>query len=754
MMERGSNVRHLDWEAVEPGALTGSGDVVTRVRFWQTWWFVALVYLLAGSALGWSVWEGWRASALEQGAVRLEQFARQVRSLENEPGDESRLGKILREDVGFQHSEAAVRRADAAVAREVGTAWTSVRRDALVPLVDIENLRRARQSADEGRRVLADGGARAREREWWGLSVTVFALGLAFLASVGAVSRRGTTLVVQSLVERSVGGGSGRPDLALGARETLAGLLAESDLPVARFGNDGTVTHWSAGMEKLTGHPASSAVGREFLELVGWHEIGEVARTTFYGLFGGKSVDGVEWRYRHPSGAQTDLRASLYPERGSTGAVVGATVFLEDVSLVKRQGELLMQAEQGHRAILSALPGSILRFDAQGRLLEAVDNSGLLAGRGEAAMGLGWAEMLGAEFVAALQDGFRESRVQHRATRVEYSGRLAGQEAHVEARLAPCGLGETLVVLTDVRDRRLAAEAEARSERRFRELIEGASDVVAVVRESGHLLYASPATGPMLGIEAEVLTGKSWIEVVWREDREAAVAAWRSLMAQPGGTVRVALRLVRADGSACPVEINARNLLGRESVEAVILTVRDVSERLRLEGQLKERLVELERTNAELQHALECDLLTGAKNHQASLEYLGAAVAHVGAGGECAVAMVDIDSFKAYNLRHGYSQGDEVLRALGRAIRGACGESDVFGRYGGEEFLWLMPEVSLAEAEERVLVARRSFEALTAGLGRVRASGVVVSVRDAGGSVDGVLGELSRRLAAGSERVA
>lgn len=59
------------------------------------------------------------------------------------------------------------------------------------------------------------------------------------------------------------------------------------------------------------------------------------------------------------------------------------------------------------------------------------------------------------------------------------------------------------------------------------------------------------------------------------------------------------------------------------------------------------------------------------------------------------VALIDIDYFKAINDAHGHAVGDRVLRRLGRHLAGDVREIDGFGRFGGEEFLWIVPDARL-----------------------------------------------------------
>lgn len=85
------------------------------------------------------------------------------------------------------------------------------------------------------------------------------------------------------------------------------------------------------------------------------------------------------------------------------------------------------------------------------------------------------------------------------------------------------------------------------------------------------------------------------------------------------------------------------------------------------------------------------------------------------------VALVDIDHFKSVNDRHGHGVGDEVLKAFADTVQGTMRESDVFGRYGGEEFLAILAATTPAQAHgaiERLLVCirARDWAALAPGL--------------------------------------
>jgi diguanylate cyclase (GGDEF)-like protein len=122
------------------------------------------------------------------------------------------------------------------------------------------------------------------------------------------------------------------------------------------------------------------------------------------------------------------------------------------------------------------------------------------------------------------------------------------------------------------------------------------------------------------------------------------------------------------------------------------------------------------------------------------------------AGGDCGILMLDLDHFKRVNDTHGHLAGDDVLRAVAGAVRGEVRIYDSVGRFGGEEFVVLLPGIgrvhSVAVAE-RIRDAVAELTVVAADGTRIAGLSVSIGVAvhpDAGRGVDEVLGAADKAV--------
>jgi len=125
---------------------------------------------------------------------------------------------------------------------------------------------------------------------------------------------------------------------------------------------------------------------------------------------------------------------------------------------------------------------------------------------------------------------------------------------------------------------------------------------------------------------------------------------------------------------------------------------------VRLARAVADREAALMEANERLARMTRRDALTQLHNRRYLLERLESELARVRRGHPLAVLMIDLDGFKAVNDDLGHLSGDETLRTVANALREQVRETDVVGRYGGDEFLALLTD---AAPDEVAMVAER-----------------------------------------------
>jgi len=153
----------------------------------------------------------------------------------------------------------------------------------------------------------------------------------------------------------------------------------------------------------------------------------------------------------------------------------------------------------------------------------------------------------------------------------EYQGRPAG-----------------VASVRDITRRKRTEEVMRYQEHFFRSLIENSSDVFTIIGADGKLRYFSPSYERVLGHVLESRIGGNMLDNIYPEDFDGVVAAWRSLLSEPGSILNTQLRVRHRDGSWRYLEATARNLLDDPVVDGVVAVFRDITERKQAEEALCE----------------------------------------------------------------------------------------------------------------------------------------------------------------------
>ena len=171
----------------------------------------------------------------------------------------------------------------------------------------------------------------------------------------------------------------------------------------------------------------------------------------------------------------------------------------------------------------------------------------------------------------------------------------------------------------------------------------------------------------------------------------------------------------------------------------------------RLRNLLNVQRAQLATALDEVERLANRDDLTGTMNRRAIMRLVGEERDRMKRTSQpFAVALFDVDLFKRVNDEHGHLVGDEVLRRFSDAAAGAIRAIDRIGRFGGEEFLVLMPatgaqDAAVAAAERiREALNRVDWSSLDGRLGVTVSAGV--SVARVGDTVEALIGRADRAL--------
>ncbi|MCA2214237.1 putative bifunctional diguanylate cyclase/phosphodiesterase [Jidongwangia harbinensis] len=221
----------------------------------------------------------------------------------------------------------------------------------------------------------------------------------------------------------------------------------------------------------------------------------------------------------------------------------------------------------------------------------------------------------------------------------------------------------------------------------FRTLVLNATEVIAIIDDDNRVTYASPAAEPVFGTPD--LTGGDILDVI-DPDRRTEVRAALDAARAGGDPDGLHLWLVRRpDGGHVHVEVAVRDMRGEPGVHGLVITVRDVTERRRLEQELIDRAY--------------LDPLTRLGNRLRFQDLVSTAAAAAAIGKQTAgVMIINIDDFRIVNDTMGHEVGDQLLVAVAGRLSAAVAGHGTVCRLGADEFGAVIDDAPDAESLEHL----------------------------------------------------
>jgi diguanylate cyclase (GGDEF)-like protein/PAS domain S-box-containing protein len=229
----------------------------------------------------------------------------------------------------------------------------------------------------------------------------------------------------------------------------------------------------------------------------------------------------------------------------------------------------------------------------------------------------------------------------------------------------------------DITQRIQAQNALQTSERRFRTMIERATDLILILDANGIFQYLSPSHQRVLGYAPEDLIGKRVFDYIHPADKKQVYSTWANAFLSDGAVSQVKCRLLHADGSWIMLEAIGRNCLNDPDINGFIINARDISQRTAIEEKLRYQAL--------------FDTLTDLPNRTCLLEQLQKTITDEKKDHDSlSLLVLDIDRFKEINDTFGHGLGDVILKQVGERLRRVAQDKDIVARLGGDEFALLL----------------------------------------------------------------
>lgn len=414
--------------------------------------------------------------------------------------------------------------------------------------------------------------------------------------------------------------------------------------------------------------------------------------------------------------ADASLQASSYPGEGCRKAVVF------DLSKCKQFESEIREKELTLDAVLNAAQDAIVLLDDQGQVL-------FWNHAAEQIFGYSREEMIGKElhpFVAVdeQQDAcckafkiFQSTGKGHTIGKVieQKAKRKDGREIDISLSVSALrihGTWHAVGIARDTSDRLQAKKALEESRRAYLALAENAPIGILTCDNQGNIQYINQMVLDILGSPSleetkriNLLSFPSLVKFGFAELLSKCLRENRSMTQE--------MNYVSKWGKQVWMRIHVKPQLKEGRVSGAQIIIDDITKT----KQLEEKLLRLSVTDA----------LTNAYNRRYIISKIEEQIDRFKEGSRFSVIMMDIDHFKNINDCFGHSAGDWVLKKITAELLEEIRKSDVLARWGGDEFMLLLPEAgttqAVAVAEKlRVSLSRMDFS----GVGRVTASFGVV----------------------------
>lgn len=259
--------------------------------------------------------------------------------------------------------------------------------------------------------------------------------------------------------------------------------------------------------------------------------------------------------------------------------------------------------------------------------------------------------------------------------------------------------------------------------KRYKYIIENIKDVIWEMDTDYVYTFVSPNAKNMTGYEAEELVGRKMPDFLAEESRIyvydlAAKHLNKRINGDTKEIVLMEVQFVCKSGTVKWFEVSANPRFEDGRFVGYIGTTRDITEKKKYESQLNKYISELKDMNAKLEKMATLDALTGAYNRRKFDDALDSIINYKEKYNmSFSLIFFDIDNFKNINDCFGHKMGDFVLQCISKLVLDNIRATDGLFRWGGEEFILILPEANLHNAKNAAEKIRNIIQYHDFGIG-------------------------------------
>lgn len=518
----------------------------------------------------------------------------------------------------------------------------------------------------------------------------------------------------------------------LASEERIRQLVDSAPYSIFGIGQDGTINFANIEASSLVGYSNTELIGKNVDELLPTrfrkshfthrHEYGENPYIRQFGT-------GINLFAQHKDGREipVDIKLSYYRIEDSLHIIV----FMQDISERKKAENRLQESEARFRLLFETMVQGVVFQSASGEIVMANPAAEHLLGltreqmQGRTSMDLRWrtisedgSDLPGQEHPAmiALRTGQEVRNVVLGVFNPQINDyRWINVHAVPQFKDGEQEPYQVYTTFDDVTERKKINEALKASETRYRLLAENISDVIWILDVNVmRFRYISPSIEKLRGYTADEVLLQSMSEVMTPASlqlfQEKLPTYVQEYLDGKNGVHVNEVEQPCKDGSTIWTESTTAFRINEETSHLEVYGVsRDITERklnerlLMLANQeLQSHVKKIEQLRIELQEQAIHDPLTGLFNRRYFAEYLAHELKRAKRENmSISLLMMDVDHFKSINDSYGHKTGDKFLIAIAEFLQNNSRGSDIACRYGGEEFILVLPGADIQVAYDR-----------------------------------------------------